>query len=382
MLGPDSKKVYKVSLPHGADTLKVTISDHHDKVDLGTVKFGHKFLSAAQVGRSYRQWMFLRPIEEELTAFDFENDSNDLPRILIQFETVDEFTPSPKKMYKPTSNTHLHESRGRQSISSFDEEMTPSGSKRFGSGDRGDRFAKRPGYQSSRANSSGRGLHSSRHEDRYRDKRSRAAEFNDERGRSQDPKTTTYNERRKYRSNLVSTNIHANYDLPENREHVHRKLKNLVSDMDFKKEDLNRDSEARIKVIEWVLSRKENESPSRSKSYGYRDRLERLVDEVDSTYKLIKNQDSDDIRNIEMDISKLQDEIFKTKNEIDDENNRQKDLKRRIDDQQKEKRTNVSGGDSYSPQRRSPFTRQSFSDPKREQNKEMTAQILNLQRQI
>lgn len=47
-----------------------------------------------------------------------------------------------------------------------------------------------------------------------------------------------------------------NYLLPENRDFVHWKLKELVLDMESKKNDLNKDTETRVKVLEYLSKKK------------------------------------------------------------------------------------------------------------------------------
>jgi len=73
--------------------------------------------------------------------------------------------------------------------------------------------------------------------------------------------------------------------IPENRDFVHRRLRELVLDLEKQKEALNKDSESRLKVLDYLSKKK---TPHQHVISSDTDtQLDLLTQDTDRTYKII-----------------------------------------------------------------------------------------------
>ena len=291
-----------------------------DERVIGTSTFSYDFIKRAVPGNEYMQRIYLHPLGEDLlTDKDWGVDTNQTPNIEIGIEVEDEddfghdvpLSSTSRNMApindrvsyvgdraqsmsssKYVRRTRLAEPAEARAITSknYKRHLSPNHS-RYDTGVRID------GTQQSIVTKSSKRSLSSKHIGRGSD--NLGSDGFELRG-------TRPSKFTKVRS---SRSIKVTQDTPQHREQLKVTLKRLISQLDNKHEDLLKDTENRLKILDWLFKNKTQYDNLYGSNTREISEQETLVSEVDREYGDIHKRDQDDLYYIRDEIKRLEDEL-------------------------------------------------------------------------
>ena len=344
VVNDDLDNTFKIRLKNEAEKISFELRSLalDDRV-LGTASFNYDFIRHAQTGREYFQKIYLSPLgDDNLTSKDWGRDTTKLPCIEIGIE-VDE--PENVVLGNEVSVTSRNVAPHYNDEQSYLSPRTPIASEK--------RYLNRAEpyqvsttlYRDKRQFSPTREIYdtgvridgtqqsivkkqvrarSTRHGDVGR-------EIFDE---SVEVRGTRPSKFAKVRS---SRSIQINKDTPQHREQLKVILKRLISSLDTKHDDLVKDTENRMKILDWLFKNKSQYDKIFAAGGSDISDQQTLVSDVDREYSEVYKLDQDDIYALKLDLGRLKDELAASQRNLEIIREKREELLRffgtnRIDD--------------------------------------------------
>jgi DNA repair exonuclease SbcCD ATPase subunit len=311
------------------NTFKIKLKTEHEKIQfelrslmddervLGTNTFSYDFIRHADTGKEFFQRVHLPALgDDTLTVKDWGRDTTQTPNIEIgiELEEVNDFNVN-NQISRASRTTTKHyndeisyvgERVPLQSDIRYTSRVEPvelrtttsKQSKRHFSPSHKfyDTGIRVDGTQQSIVTKSDKRTRSTRHGDRTTDM------FND----SVELRGTRPSKFAKVRS---SRSIKVNRDTPQHREQLKVVLKRFISQLDNKHDDLVKDTENRLKILDWLFKNKSQYDSLYGASATELSEQETLVSEVDREYADIHKRDQDDLYYLREEVKRLDEEL-------------------------------------------------------------------------
>lgn len=319
----DLEPTYKISLKTEFEKILFELKSlQADEKILGTVSMTYDFLRHAEPEREYFQRIYLSPLgDNQLSVKDWGRDTDQTPFIEIGIE-VEKYGP---ERYQEASRT------SRQFASHYKEEASyinkssrvgddfrymatihPVDSKTTLFRDKGhlsptrklyDTGVRVDGTQQTIYRKEQKRARSTRHGSVGRDM------FNE----SIEVRGTRPSKFAKVRS---SKSIKVTRDTPQHREQLKVALKRLIGTLDHKNDDLVKDTENRLKILDWLFKNKQQYDSVFGGGGSDISDQQTLVSEVDREYAEIYKLDQDDLYALRQDVDRLREELDQAERDL------------------------------------------------------------------
>lgn len=311
------------------NTFKIKLKTEHEKIKfelrsllddervIGTNTFSYDFIRHAEPGKEFFQRVHLPELgDDTLTVKDWGRDTTQAPNIEvgIEVEELNDFQADTQVSRASRNYTkHFNEDvsyvgervplasdiRYLTRVEPVELKTTTSKQyKRHFSPNRKlyDTGIRVDGTQQSIVTKKAQRSRSTRHGDQTRDM------FND----SVELRGTRPSKFAKVRS---ARSIKVNRDTPQHREQLKVVLKRLIGQLDSKHDDLLKDTENRLKILDWLFKNKSQYDTLYGSSHHELAEQETLVSEVDREYADIHKRDQDDLYYLREEVKRLDEEL-------------------------------------------------------------------------
>lgn len=322
VMADDLEPTYKVPLKTEFEKISFELrSLLDDERVLGTASFTYDFIKLAEPGKEYFQKVYMNPLgDNPLDVKDWGRDAKDVPRVEIGIE-VDKFVGQ-DQIASSTSKSFANHYRDetayigsrpklvdetrymatvqpietRTSIYRNDGYLSPN-RRLYDTGVRVD------GTQQTIYRKEGKQIRSTRHGSVGRDMLTESFEV----------RGTRPSKFAKVRS---AKSIKVTRDTPQHREQLKVALKRLISTLDNKNDDLVKDTENRLKILDWLFKNKAQYDNVYSGGGSDFSDQATLVSEVDMQYNEVYKLDQDDLYSLRQDVERMRDDLNQAEREL------------------------------------------------------------------
>jgi len=322
VMADDLDPTYKIPLKTEYEKISFElISLLDDQKVLGTASFTYDFVKLAEEGREYMHLVYLSPLgDNALNIKDWGRDSQDFPRIEIGIE-VDKIASTEIMGSRTSTNIMTHYR---------DEDNYVARTSRAGDNTRymatiepietRTTLVREGGYLSPTRKLYNTGVRvDGTQQTIYRkdEKRVRSTRHGSV-GRNLGKETFEVRGTRpsKFARVRSSKTIKVAIDTPQHREQLKVILKRLISNLDHKHDDLEKDTENRLKILDWLFKNKAQYDSAYLGGGSNVSEQQTLVSEVDREYSEVYKLDEDDLYSLRADVERMRDELTQVERDL------------------------------------------------------------------
>ena len=321
-MADDLDPVYKIPLKTEYEKISFELrSLLGDERVLGTASFTYDFIKLAEPEKEYMHLVYLSPMGgNDLSVKDWGIDAHDYPRMEIGIE-VDKHGDLPvvasttskqfvdhyrdESNYVARTSRIADDTRYMATVEPLETRTTLVRDKGYLSPTRKlyDTGIRVDGTQQTIYKREGRRARSTRHGSAGRSLGNETMEV-----RGSRPS--------KFARVRSSKSIKVTRDTPQHREQLKVVLKRLMSNLDHKHDDLIKDTENRLKILDWLFKNKAQYDSAYNGGGSDISEQQTLVSEVDKEYSEVYKLDQDDLFSLRQDVERLREELAQAERDL------------------------------------------------------------------
>ncbi|CAI2386920.1 unnamed protein product [Moneuplotes crassus] len=321
VMADDLDNTFKIDLRNEFEKISLELTSLlSDNKVLGTASFTYDFVKRAQQGSEYMHLVYLSPLgDNELNVKDWGRDATEFPRVEIGIEVDNQAqteylgSATSKKVSTHYADDPNYVSRTSRAASGarYTSTVEPIETRTTLVRDQGylsptrkiyDTGIRVDGTQQTIYKKEGKEIRSTRHGSVGR-------------GLGRDTFEVRGTRPSKFSRVRSSKNIRVQIDTPQHRENLKLILKRLISGLDTKHDDLAKDTENRLKILEWLFKNKEQYENTFGSSTDISEQ-QTLVSEIEREYSDVYRMDESDLEALRADVDRIREELTQTERDL------------------------------------------------------------------
>lgn len=320
---------------------KIVIRTESQEEPVGEALLTQSFLSKCKLDSRNEQWIPLSsPFGRELTASHFRMEEVEAPSVKARFELIDTAIESPIKQ-QAESIVHRREIRSSYNFRNEGRATSPPRAETSRSGRSSGR--NQSSHRTASLRRKGYGVNMPMQSSKSREAH-RTVEGGSKLSRSVDEYTSKKIVRQSVRP-VITNDLYygsSNYYIPEDRDHLQRKLNNLVSDIKDRHDEIQKENDECFRILDWINKMGSEPFSNESTTDEEISYTKEVKKEIETFYSNINRDDEKEIGEMQAENDKLKDQLAATQKALKTAILQNDDLKKNLDIHTSDPSSNVA----------------------------------------